>query len=70
MVDWYIGRSNRQYKNGMYGIVGHTCVAIFVAPFYLGYENKDENDSQPDVLVEATKETPHKISENYQSHCL
>ena len=54
----------------MYGIVGHTCVAIFVAPFYLGYENKDENDSQPDVLVEATKETPHKISENYQSHCL
>ena len=46
MVDRYIGRSNRQYKNGMYDIVGHMCVAMFAAPYYLDYENKDENDSQ------------------------
>ena len=26
LVDRYIGSSKRQYKNGMYGIAGHTCV--------------------------------------------
>ena len=39
------------------------CLTIVVAHYYLGYENKDENDSQPDVLIEATKEIPREISE-------
>ena len=38
-------------------------LTIVVAHYYLGYENKDENDSQPDVLIEATKEIPQEISE-------
>ena len=57
MVERYIDRSISQYKEGMYGIVDHICFAIFLAHYYLDYENKDENDSQPDVLGEETKET-------------
>ena len=57
MVDRYIGRPNSQYKNGMYGIVHHICFEIFIAHSYLDYENKDKNDSQPDVLGKETKET-------------
>ena len=41
----------------MYGIVYHICFTIFVANYYLDYENKDENDSPPDMLGEKTKET-------------
>ena len=63
MVGRYIDRPNSQYKNGMYGIVDLVCFAIFVAHYYLDYENKDDNDSQPDVLGEETKETPEGISE-------
>ena len=63
MVGRYIDRPNSQYKNGMYGIVDLICFAIFVAHYYLDYENKDDNDSQPDVLGEETKETPEGISE-------
>ena len=33
----------------MYGIVDHICFEIFVAHYYLDYENKDENVIQPDV---------------------
>ena len=50
MVDRYIDGSNSQYKIGMYGSGNHVCFAIFVAHCYFNYENKDENDSQPDVL--------------------
>ena len=57
IVDRYTDRPNSQYKNGMYGIVYHICFAIFVANYYLDYENKDENDSPPDMLGEKTKET-------------
>ena len=63
MVDRYIYRPNSQYKNGMYDIVDHICFGIFVAHYYLGYENEYENDSQPDVLGGETKETPQEISE-------
>ena len=63
MVDRYTDRPNSQYENGMYGIVDHICFAEFVAQYYLDHENKDENDSQPDVLGEETKETPQEISE-------
>ena len=44
MVDRYIDRPNSEYKNGMYDIVHHICLAIFVAHYYLDCENKDEND--------------------------
>ena len=63
MVDRYIDRPKSQYKNGMYGIVDHICFAIFVAHYYLDYENKNQNDSQPVVLGEETKENPQGISE-------
>ena len=63
MVDRYIDRPNSQYKNEMCGVVDHICFAIFVALYYLDYENKDQNDSQPDVLSEKIKETPQGISE-------
>ena len=63
MIGRYICRPNSQYKNGMYDIVDHICFEIFLAHYYLGYENKDENDSQPDVLGDETKETPQGISE-------
>ena len=46
----------------MYVIVDHICFAIFVAHYYLDYGNKDENDSQPDVLSEETKETSQGVS--------
>ena len=59
MVDRYIDRPNSQYKNWIYGIVDHICCRIFVANYYLDYENKDEND----VLGEEIKETPQGISE-------
>ena len=59
MVDRYIDRSNSQYKNWIYGIVDHICCRIFVANYYLDYENKDEND----VLGEEIKETSQGISE-------
>ena len=38
------------------------CFAIFVWNYYLDYENKNEIDSQPDVLGEKDKEIPHGIS--------
>ena len=59
MVDRYIGRSNNQYKNGMYDIVDQIHFAIFVAHFYFDYENKHKND----VLGEETKVTPKGIFE-------
>ena len=59
MVGTYTDRPNIRYKAGMYDI----CFEIFVAHYYLGYENKDENDSQPDVFGDETKETPQGISE-------
>ena len=63
MVDRYIDRPNSQYKNGMHGVVDHICFAIFVALYYLDYENNNKNDSQPGILGEETKETPQGISE-------
>ena len=63
MVYRYTDRLNRQYKNGMYSIVDHICCAIFVAYYYLDYENKVENHRQPDVLGKETKETQQEISE-------
>ena len=42
----------------MYGAVDQICFAMFVAQYYLNYENKDDHDSQPDVLSEETKESP------------
>ena len=44
-------------------IVDHICFAIFVAHYYLGHENKDKNNSQPDALGEENKETPQGISQ-------
>ena len=64
MVDRYIDRLGSRFKNGMYGTVGHICFAIFVAHYYyLDYENKDDYDSQSDVLSEEIKESPQGISE-------
>ena len=60
MVHRYIDWPNSQYKNGMNGIANHIC---FAAHYNLDYENKDKNDSQPDVLGEETKEIPQGISE-------
>ena len=50
MVDRCIDRPNSQYKNGMYDIVDHICFAIFLAYYFLDYENKDENIRQQ-ILV-------------------
>ena len=63
MVDRYIDRPDSRFKNGMHDTVDHICFAMFVAHYYLDYENKDDYDSQPDVLSEETKESPQGISE-------
>ena len=42
MVDRYTDRPNRQYNNEMYGIVDHICFPIFIAHYYLDYENKQK----------------------------
>ena len=61
MIDRY--RPNSQYRNWMYDLVDHICFAIFVAHYYLDYQNKDKNDGQPDALGEETKETLQRCSE-------
>ena len=60
MVVRYIDRLNSQCQNEIYGIVDYICFTIFAAHYYLDYENKDKNYSQPDVLGE---KTPEEISE-------
>ena len=51
MVDRYIDKSDSWFKSGVYGTVGHICFTMFVAHYYLDYENEDDYDSQPYVLT-------------------
>ena len=51
MVDRYIDKPDSRFKSGVYNIVGHICFTMFVAHYYLDYENEDDYDSQPYVLT-------------------
>ena len=52
MIERYIDRPDRTFCKGRYAVVNNLCLAMFLAYYYLQFEQKDENDSQPTGLDE------------------
>ena len=53
MLDRYIDRPNRTFKNGRYAAIDDLCYAQFLSNYYLDTKKTgEENDYQPEVLEE------------------
>ena len=53
MLDRYIDRPNRTFKNGRYAAMDALCYAQFLSNYYLEPKKKEtENDYQPEILEE------------------
>ena len=58
MLDRYMDRPNRTFKNGRYAVLDSFCYAQFLANYCLDSKKKpeDENDFQPEILEEMINE--------------
>ena len=61
MLDRYLDRPHKTFKNGKYGIIDQMCYAEFLSRYYLDSKLQDDtiNDNQPEVLTNDITELNH-----------
>ena len=63
MIDRYIDRPDKNFRNGKFSVVDDICLAVFVSNYYIDYKN--ENDSQPEILSEDLPDLQPTIVSNF-----